>query len=99
MMEEDEAGRPYTLVLSANDAASLKANIKALCTHLINPRVKVDLPDLAYTFSERRSRFFHRAFVTTRSTDISENDFSLGKKSSQPPRIGFVFTGQGAQWP
>lgn len=99
MLEDDEAGRPYTLVLSANDAASLKANIKTLCTHLINPRVKVDLPDLAYTLSERRSRLFHRAFVTTRGTDLSENDFSLGKKSSQPLKIGFVFTGQGAQWP
>ncbi|KAI0128336.1 beta-ketoacyl synthase domain-containing protein [Xylariales sp. AK1849] len=76
-MEEDEAAAPYSLVLSANDAATLKANIKALCTHLINPRVK------------RRSRLFHRAF----------SDFVLGKKAPEALKIGFVFTGQGTQWP
>ncbi|KAL7787165.1 beta-ketoacyl synthase domain-containing protein [Trichoderma ceciliae] len=93
-----EASRPCVLVLSANDATSLRANISAFCTHLINPRVKVDLSDLAYTLSERRSRLFHRAFVTTASTDIREDDFTVAKNGSQPPKIGFIFTGQGAQW-
>lgn len=86
-------------MLSANDASTLKANIKALCTHLINPRVKVDLADLAYTLSERRSRLFHRAFVSTRTTNLSEGDFVTGKKAPEPYKIGFIFTGQGAQWP
>lgn len=94
-----EPARPYTLVLSANDLASLRANIENLCTHLINPRVRVDLADLAYTLAERRSRFWHRAFVTTRSTELDVNDFIISKKSHTPPRLGFVFTGQGAQWP
>lgn len=98
--EEDESeARPHTLLVSANDEASLKANIRALANHLINPRVKVKLEDLAYTLSERRSGFFHRAYLTTTSTDIDENAFVLGKKASEAPRIGFVFTGQGAQWP
>ncbi|RYP39087.1 hypothetical protein DL767_002350 [Monosporascus sp. MG133] len=97
--EDEDAARPYTLVLSANDAASLKSNIQALFKHLINPRVNVNLPDLAYTLSERRSRLWHRAFVTTRNTEIEVNDFTVAKKSSQAPKIGFVFTGQGAQWP
>lgn len=96
---DEESNRPYTLVLSANDANSLKANIQALYDHLINPRVKVDLPDLAYTLSERRSRFWHLAYVTTRSTDIESKEWTLAKKSTQEARIGFVFTGQGAQWP
>lgn len=96
---DSDAARPYTLVLSANDANSLKANIQALCNHLINPRVKVALPDLAYTLSERRSRLWHRAFVTTRNTEIDTNDFTVGKKNNQELKIGFVFTGQGAQWP
>ncbi|KAK0625506.1 hypothetical protein B0T17DRAFT_578452 [Bombardia bombarda] len=97
--EDEESARPYTLVLSANDANSLKANIQALCDHLINPRVKVSLPDLAYTLSERRSKLWHLAYVTTRSTEIEPKDFTLAKKSSDAPKIGFVFTGQGAQWP
>lgn len=99
-LDDEDSDRPSTLVLSANDAASLRANIKALSNHLINPRVKVDLADLAYTLSERRSKLWHRAFVTTRNlTDLDENAFVLGKRSSEVPRIGFVFTGQGAQWP
>ncbi|KAI1081716.1 hypothetical protein F5B20DRAFT_579046 [Whalleya microplaca] len=99
VLDNEDSPRPYTLVLSANDAVSLKANIKALCDHLINPRVKVDLSDLAYTLSERRTRLWHRAFVTSRNTELDEHSFVLGKKSSQAPRIGFIFTGQGAQWP
>ncbi|KAF4818673.1 Highly reducing polyketide synthase [Colletotrichum tropicale] len=99
-LEDDETENPYTLVLSANDSATLRANIKALASHLINPRVKVDTRDLASTLSDRRSRLWHRAFLTTRSlTDLDENSFVVGKKSSEAPRVAFVFTGQGAQWP
>ncbi|KAH7374224.1 beta-ketoacyl synthase domain-containing protein [Cadophora sp. MPI-SDFR-AT-0126] len=97
--EGEESHRPYCLILSANDAASLQANVRALCTHLINPRVKVDLAELAYTLSERRTRLFHRAFVTTRGTELNENIFTMTKKLSSQPKIAFVFTGQGAQWP
>ncbi|PQE04373.1 Acyl transferase acyl hydrolase lysophospholipase protein [Rutstroemia sp. NJR-2017a BVV2] len=97
--EEEESARPYTLILSANDAASLKANIQALCNHLVNPRIKVSLPDLAYTLSERRTRLWHRAFVTTHTTELGESDFVMAKKNLEPPKIGIVFTGQGAQWP
>ncbi|KAH9226001.1 hypothetical protein K456DRAFT_1755087 [Colletotrichum gloeosporioides 23] len=87
-LEDDETEHPYTLVLSANDSTTLRANIKALASHLINPRVK------------RRSRLWHRAFLTTRSlADLDENSFVVGKKSSEAPRVAFVFTGQGAQWP
>ncbi|KAL3291241.1 beta-ketoacyl synthase domain-containing protein, partial [Colletotrichum asianum] len=79
---------------------TLRANIKALASHLINPRVKVDICDLAYTLSERRSRLWHRTFLTTRSlTELDENSFVVGKKSSEALRVAFIFTGQGAQWP
>ncbi|TGO19734.1 hypothetical protein BPAE_0334g00010 [Botrytis paeoniae] len=96
---EEEPVRPHVLVLSANDATSLKAMMKSLSNHLINPRVKVSLPDLSYTLSERRTRLWHRAFVTTRTTEIEEGDFIIAKQSAAPPKIGFIFTGQGAQWP
>ena len=95
----DLTERPYTLVVSANDPHSLTANILALSNHLANPRVKVCLGDLASTLSERRSRFWHRAFITSRTTEINENDFTIGKNSGQPPKIAIVFTGQGSQWP
>ncbi|KLU90910.1 hypothetical protein MAPG_09435 [Magnaporthiopsis poae ATCC 64411] len=99
-VDGEAARRPHTLVLSANDEASLRAKIDALCAHLMDPRVRVKLPDLAYTLSERRSRFWYRAFATAASaTDIHPGDFTLGKKKPKTPRVGFVFTGQGAQWP
>lgn len=97
--QEDDTQRPYLCVVSANDATSLKSNIQALCRHLVNPRVKVSLPDLAYTLSERRKLFWHRAFITTRTTDIEEKDFIVGTYTRQPPKIAMIFTGQGAQWP
>ncbi len=90
---------PHSLVLSASDPDSLEANVKGLCAHLANPDVHVRLGDLAYTLSERRTRLFYRAYASVQTTDLSRSDFTMTKKSPQPPRIGFVFTGQGAQWP
>ncbi|KAJ5936907.1 Acyl transferase/acyl hydrolase/lysophospholipase [Penicillium verhagenii] len=98
--DDDEiSDRPYTLVVSANDAQSLRENIRRLTRHLVNPRVRINLADLAATLSQRRSRLWHRAFLTTRSTEIEEKDFVVGKNRGQAPKIAFVFTGQGAQWP
>ncbi|KAI1504774.1 hypothetical protein F5X99DRAFT_405775 [Biscogniauxia marginata] len=96
----DDAPRPSVLVLSANDAGSLRAGINSLSDHLISPRVQVSLSDLAYTLSERRTKLWHRAFITTRNTELGERaeEWVVSKKSSQTPTIGFVFTGQGAQW-
>jgi acyl transferase domain-containing protein len=99
LLDDEDVGPYRVITLSANDEASLRANIRALSDHLVNPRVKVNLADLAYTLSERRTRLWHRAFVATRSTELNEQAFTLGKKSSGIPRIGFIFTGQGAQWP
>lgn len=100
-LDDDEAARPFILVLSANDAGSLKANIKALATHMINPRVKANLSDLAYTLSERRTKLWHRAFTTTRNTALDDKPdaWHVAKKSPNAPTFGFIFTGQGAQWP
>ncbi|KAK3949214.1 thiolase-like protein [Pseudoneurospora amorphoporcata] len=97
--ETAKVDKPHTIVLSANDASSLKSNIQSLINHLGNPRVRLRLPDLAYTISERRTHLWHRAFVTTRTTKIQAIDFTIGKKADEIPKIGFVFTGQGAQWP
>ncbi|THC92577.1 hypothetical protein EYZ11_007940 [Aspergillus tanneri] len=91
---------PKILAFSANDQASLKNYVKALNAHLLNPMVSIDLNDLAYTLSERRTRHYYRGFAITRSSKakVSEETLVLGKQASSLPRIGFVFTGQGAQW-
>ncbi|KAI1271763.1 hypothetical protein F5Y07DRAFT_329734 [Xylaria sp. FL0933] len=97
---DDESSRPFIVVLSANDAGSLQAGIQSLGDHLINPHVKVSLQDLSYTLSERRTKFWHRAFITTQTTEIADmpEKWIVSKKSTQTPTVGFIFTGQGAQW-
>ncbi|KAJ6015189.1 PKS-like enzyme, partial [Penicillium herquei] len=105
MAEEDDPfsdvvrEKPHLLVLSANDETSLKAYVDRLRTHLINPQVRVSLSDLAYTLSDRRTRHFHRAFQVSQTSAFNPNALCYGKPGANPPRIGFVFTGQGAQWP
>ncbi|KAM7207245.1 hypothetical protein V8F20_002511 [Naviculisporaceae sp. PSN 640] len=95
-----EDAPPKVLVLSANDQGSLKNYISALSGHLINPSVSVDIDDLAYTLYERRSHHYYRAFLVsnTTSSGIDQAKLHFGQKASTKPRIGFVFTGQGAQW-
>ncbi|KAJ2981691.1 hypothetical protein NUW58_g6624 [Xylaria curta] len=97
VIETDAA--PTVLVFSANDQPSLKNYVKALNAHLQNPTVSIALGDLAYTLSERRSRHYHRAFAIVRSGSQAINqDTLIHGKPGSPPCIGFVFTGQGAQW-
>ncbi|KAK7972314.1 Fumagillin dodecapentaenoate synthase [Apiospora saccharicola] len=98
---EEDAERPSVLVLSANDASSLRGAIQGLGNHLLNPRVRVGLADLAYTLSERKTKLWHRAYLTTHNTELDEKAeaWVVAKKSSHTPTFGFVFTGQGAQWP
>ncbi|TVY83046.1 Fumagillin dodecapentaenoate synthase [Lachnellula suecica] len=99
-LEEEivQSPKPTLLVFSANDEQGLKGNIKLLSSHLINLAVSVDMADLAYTLSERRTHHYHRGFALTRSKSIDSESVITGTKHSSPPKIAFVFTGQGAQW-
>ncbi|KAI1178918.1 PKSKA1 [Nemania sp. FL0916] len=101
---DDLQSLPTLLMFSANDQQSLKRYIGTLSAHLMNPSVSVNVSDLAYTLSERRSRHYYRAFAITQASkseniDLQDASLIFGKKAPSSPRIGFVFTGQGAQWP
>ena len=87
------------IVFSANDENSLLNYVEALRRHLIYPAVKIELQDLAFTLSERRTHYLHRGFIVSNKAVFDSRALVIGKKSGEPPRIGFVFTGQGAQWP
>lgn len=91
--------RPKLLVMSANDEKSLRSALNSLSAHILNPAVKVSLQDLAYTLSERRSRLYCRGFNIQTTPQIVQNSFETRKRMREEPRIAFVFTGQGAQWP
>jgi acyl transferase domain-containing protein len=60
------------------------------------------IADLAYTLSEKRSRLAWRSFAVASSLDqlVQSLEQGLTKpvRSRRSPKIGFVFTGQGAQW-
>ena len=87
------------MTLSANDEESLRAYLKLLDKHLVNPAVYIKVRDLAYTMSVRRSHHFYRAYLLMRDTTIDQTKVVHGKKTTEKAKIGYVFTGQGAQWP
>ncbi|KAG6362705.1 hypothetical protein INS49_007798 [Diaporthe citri] len=95
----DAATRQLVLLpFSAHNQASLLANVDALS----GVAHKHSLADVAYTLSAKRSRFSHRAYAVVDKSHIGESGpgLSLETKaffSSQALRVGFVFTGQGAQ--
>ncbi|PHH91148.1 hypothetical protein CDD83_1525 [Cordyceps sp. RAO-2017] len=85
------------LPFSAHNKASLAANIEALFRVLDQH----SLPDVAYTLAAKRSRFSQRAFHIVDKDDLGQTARGNGPQifsSPQQVRIGFVFTGQGAQW-
>ncbi|CRK37551.1 hypothetical protein BN1708_007417, partial [Verticillium longisporum] len=87
------------LTFSANDRETLPRNVKVVLDYLRDPYVNARVDDVAYTLSDRRTHHFHRGFVVAESLDFDPSKIITGKQKAQPPRIGFVFTGQGAQWP
>lgn len=96
---------------SSHDQAGFKRNAAALVEHLASLGPAASSPEylanLAHTLSGARSRLSWRAtcvadnalelrdHLTTRPGEGATRDTS---SSDGPKRIGFVFTGQGAQW-
>lgn len=60
------------------------------------------LPNLAYTLGQRRSHLTYKVAIPARSSAelipaLAGSELAP-VRSTKEPRIGFVFTGQGAQW-
>lgn len=96
-----ERRRPFLLPFSAHDKATLKRNIDAHAAVV----ERYSLHDLSYTLANRRSNLASRAFTVASHTTVSSvfgdaarTAFSFADKK-KTPTVGFVFTGQGAQWP
>lgn len=96
--DDEVAGKPYILAFSANDDQSLRGGYAALDRHLWDPSVKIELRDLAYTLSEKRTRHYHRGYTIANNASLDPQSFTVGTIRPDQPKIGFVFTGQGAQW-
>ena len=102
----DDSGSQATrlFVLSAVDEAAGKKQAINLAKSLEERDKRADgrfLDDLAYTLDERRSNFLWKtAILAISASDLVEklNGDIKFCKDSKKPIIGFVFTGQGAQW-
>ncbi|KGO58805.1 Acyl transferase/acyl hydrolase/lysophospholipase [Penicillium expansum] len=98
-------GIPRILMLSGFDERTCVQQMQALSNHILDKRDEVDnqkfLDDLAYTVNERRSVFPWKAAVvgdtlSGLATSLSQN--VKARIAVRKPALGFVFTGQGAQW-
>ncbi|KAI2617417.1 putative polyketide synthase [Hypoxylon sp. NC1633] len=91
--------RPFLLPFSAHDKATLKRNIDAH-GQVVD---KYNLLDLSYTLANRRSNLQSKAFTVASHISINDafsnvaSSFTFADKKSVQ-KVGFVFTGQGAQW-
>ena len=90
--------RLVILPFSGHDDFSLKANISAIA----EVAGDYNTVDLAYTLGVRRSKFVQRAFSISSTNSprsaLQESSMTFGKGSSLGKTVGFIFTGQGAQW-
>lgn len=98
---EPTAERPYLLPLTAHNDQSLK-NLSIEISSYISRTPNLNMPDIALSYSTRRSKLQKRTFVIGSNPEslVSSLENLVGSKApvGPLPRLGFVFTGQGAQW-
>ncbi|KUI73219.1 Polyketide synthase-nonribosomal peptide synthetase [Cytospora mali] len=93
----------FLLPFSAFTTASLDARVADLSVW--SGLDDVSLPDLAATLGQRRTHFKQRGYIVAGKADLQErlttadSSLRLGRGQIAPVDYGFVFTGQGAQWP
>ncbi|KAK8064355.1 Reducing polyketide synthase PKS2 [Apiospora phragmitis] len=93
-------------VLSANDEAALRQSMEKLGIFLEQHAelYQTTMPrNLAYTLCQRRSHMPWRVALVTDvcsslAVALNSADAVPRRASAKPPKVAFVFTGQGAQW-
>lgn len=95
----------YIYVLSAQSEYSARQQMTRLAMYLRKNPIMFNkdlMKNLAYTLGARRSIFPWKVAATAiSSTELVEklrSDTLVPIRSSKKPMIGFIFTGQGAQW-
>lgn len=93
-------------VLSANDESAAKRSSSRLGVFLEqHPEIfqKRLIQDIAYTLGERRTHLPWRIAIPASScnelTSLLNSAEAMPKRVSVDPKVAFVYTGQGAQWP
>jgi acyl transferase domain-containing protein/NADPH:quinone reductase-like Zn-dependent oxidoreductase/acyl carrier protein/short-subunit dehydrogenase len=103
--------RPHLFTLSARSPQAL-AELAARHGNALAERSDAELPDICHTVNVGRAHFGERAAIAARSVaELSTALAALGAGRASPavvtaslprrdpPRIAFLFTGQGAQYP
>ncbi|KAF8419074.1 putative polyketide synthase [Tirmania nivea] len=93
---------PKVFVLSTHYRDGTISAMDQLAKYLEESPAPTYLSDLAHTLAQHRSRLSWRAAVIASSVPELIQALQDKRKqivrSSTPPRVGFVFTGQGANW-
>lgn len=95
----------HLFIITANDNSTVQRQIVALITYLTkrrdHPNTRL-LPRLAFTLGQRRSLLpWKLALVASTADELMTRLGSADKtamRSSRAQNLGFVFTGQGANW-
>jgi len=98
------AQRPYLLPITAHSDRAGKMMAEKVVNYLeADPEIAI--ADAAYTLSTRRTMHEMRSFALgatveqlKKSIETPPAGVEWTQRSTTPPRLGFVFTGQGAQW-
>jgi acyl transferase domain-containing protein len=102
-LSSDETSR-HIFVLSAKEEITAKAMVENLISYIQKMRRAPtwSLADLSHTLTKRRSDFRWRVAISAQTLKEVMDGFTDPRTSPvlsvHPPRVGFVFTGQGAQW-
>lgn len=105
-LEKNVLSKPKLLVWSASDESGISRLAKVYNDYFNNLESKdVDmekfLDNLAYTLAERRTSLPWKSFAVVKSiSELQDLQSRLSKPVLAAPgqKLGFVFTGQGAQW-
>lgn len=97
-------GRPFLIPLTSHTEKAGKLLVASI-GEFIQPKTDLKAHDLAYSMSLKRSMHQCRSFAIGHDQQSILHDLAEPKPTAKwsrvlqgTPRIGFVFTGQGAQW-
>ena len=102
--QEHTGDKLIPLIFSARTQHSLRQVVDGLAAYASQCKEPLELRDLAYTLSSRRSRLDARGYLLTSQSSLRSDldpsrliSESAGFSAKLP--FAFAYTGQGAQWP
>nr|AEU11005.1 NpnA [Nostoc sp. 152] len=102
LVVNNEFERPYHLLTLSAKSEEALAQLRHRYEEFLISNTDVSIADICYTANVGRSHFNHRLAIVANSREqLLEQLASHGKTSQigkKPPKIAFLFTGQGSQY-